>query len=128
MASAIIRLTKPPTINATGSTKVVARENLDVGEDSGSGRFPIASARDRAKNMKLTRAVFRRVFDVLSSLSARCGSDAWVARSVLNRISASMPVKIMPVKAIINPFVEIRSLSSSTPDADTMEPRCKRKR
>ena len=38
-ASAVIRLTKPPTINATGSTKVVDGEKRDDGEDSGSGRF-----------------------------------------------------------------------------------------
>ena len=71
MVIATMRLTNPPTINATGSTKVVAREKLDDGEDRGSGRFPIASARDRAKNRKLTRAVFRRVLEVLSSLSER---------------------------------------------------------
>ncbi len=58
ITSAIIRLVRPPTINATGSTKVVAREKVDDGEDSGSGRFPIASDRDSAKNRKLAKQSF----------------------------------------------------------------------
>ncbi|OLC63875.1 hypothetical protein AUH73_01115 [archaeon 13_1_40CM_4_53_4] len=45
IASAIIRLTKPPTIKAAGSTKVIVREKADDGDDSGSGWFPIAIAR-----------------------------------------------------------------------------------
>ena len=51
---------------------MVAREKVDDGKDSGSGRFPIASDRDSAKNRKLAKAVFRRAFDVLSSRLARC--------------------------------------------------------
>ena len=51
---------------------MIVREKADDGEDSGSGWFPIASASDSAKNRKLAKAVFRRAFDVLSSLLARC--------------------------------------------------------
>ena len=50
---------------------MVVREKADDGDDSGSGRFPIASASDSAKNRKLAKAV-RRALDVLSSLLARC--------------------------------------------------------
>ena len=61
-------MTKPPTIKAAGSTKVVVREKADDGDDSGSGRFPIASASDSAKNRKLAKAVFGE----LSTFSLAC--------------------------------------------------------
>ena len=46
---------------------MVVREKADDEDDSESGWFPIASASDSAKNRKLTKAVFRRALDVLSS-------------------------------------------------------------
>jgi len=47
---------------------VVVREKADDGDDSGSGRFPIASASDSAKNRKLAKAVFGE----LSTFSLAC--------------------------------------------------------
>ena len=70
-ASATIRRASPPIINMTGSTKASAMEVRDDIDDRTPARFPIAAASEAVKKRKLTKAVFRRVFDILSSLSTR---------------------------------------------------------
>src|SRR5256886_15770234 len=89
---------------------------MDAGADADPrtpAKFPIAAPREAEKNRNPARALRRRVFDFRSSLRISRSFAACNAPSVRNRTSASISVKMMPVKAMRRLSICIRSFAKA---------------